>query len=124
MAGPDLDPELKTGAPSALKSSDPFLFLKAEEFFHRFDSSGSKTRQPSSISYFDEDQRSKNGLENPVCRYGAIFRFDTGALLLIQFVRPKLWRLRFEQVNKEAADFKDYNTFVSIYSLYLSGLTL
>jgi hypothetical protein len=50
-----------------------------------------------------------DGKENPVCSHGAVFRFNDDSLLLIQFMRPRVWRIRFDPSNKSSSDFTDYN---------------
>ncbi|KAI9729368.1 MAG: hypothetical protein M1834_006892 [Cirrosporium novae-zelandiae] len=92
------------------KYADKYLFKKAEHFFQDLDNSGSGTQRPSIISYSDADQLDQNGMLSPVCSHGRVFRLNDGALILIQFIRPKVWRLQFNEENKKGADFTDYNT--------------
>ncbi|KAH7025658.1 alpha-1,4-glucan lyase [Microdochium trichocladiopsis] len=99
------------GTLEQIKLRDPYIFKKADDFFSLdVDGPGSSMKQPRSISYVDNDQQLSNGQQNPVCRHGRIFRFDDNSLLLIQFLRPKVWRVRFSPKNKSPQDFTDYNT--------------
>jgi hypothetical protein len=89
---------------------DPFIFKPAENFFDEVDNVGSGTKQPSRVTYRDSDQLLANGQPNPACSHGRVFRFDDDSLLLLQFLRPKVWRVRFDPANKSGADFTDYNS--------------
>ncbi|TKX18260.1 glycosyl hydrolases family 31 protein [Elsinoe australis] len=89
---------------------DPYTFQKAEDFFSDFDAPAqSWVKQPTSISYTKQDNYDKNKLLD-VCYRGRIFRFDTGGLLLIQFLRPRVWRIRFNEKHIDSSFFTDYNT--------------
>lgn len=94
-----------------VKSRDPYTFKKSEEVFAYLDSNNhGETRHPSSISCHESDQKLKDNTPNPVCSHGRIFRLDDDSLLLIQFMRPKVWRIRFDPSNHVGDDFTDYNT--------------
>ncbi|KAF4556602.1 putative glycosyl hydrolases family 31 protein 6 [Elsinoe fawcettii] len=94
----------------AVKYRDPYTFQKAEDFFSDFDVPASPwVKQPTSITYSKQDNYQKNKL-NDVCYRGRIFRFDTGGLLLVQFLRPRVWRLRFNEKHQDGSAFTDFNT--------------
>lgn len=93
-----------------VKSRDPYSFKKSEDFFLDFDNDKHGTRRPSSISYRESDQLLKDKTPNPVSSHGRIFRLDDDSLLLVQFMRPKVWRIRFDPRNNAGSDFTDYNT--------------
>ncbi|PNS21179.1 hypothetical protein CAC42_3517 [Sphaceloma murrayae] len=94
----------------AVKYEDPIAFKKAEDFFADFDCPAKPwVKTPVSISYNKQDNYSKNELLD-VCYRGRIFRFDTGGLLLIQFLRPRVWRIRFNEKHIDSSMFTDYNT--------------
>jgi hypothetical protein len=97
---------------NSVKLRDPYLFIKADDFFRRLDDVASGTRQPASISLRDEDQLLIDGSKSPVTYRGRIFRFNDDTLLLIQFMRPKVWRIRFSPWNRKGSDFSDYNRCV------------
>lgn len=104
MADPDVNAK-------EVKLRDHYIFRKADDFFgNEIDGQGSGVKQPKSISYQEADQRLANGSPNPACSHGRVFRFNDGSLLLVQLLRPKVWRIRFDPVNKTGADFTDYNT--------------
>ncbi|KAK7934903.1 glycoside hydrolase family 31 protein [Apiospora marii] len=95
------------------KSRDPFTFTPADDFFPDVVSGNSQTHQPNSLEYHAEDQKGKDGKINPVCeKYGRIFRFDDGKHLVVQFMRPRIWRIRFNPRFQGASDHSDYNTQV------------
>lgn len=95
-----------------VKGRDPYSFKKAEDFFHGLDNDEANTKQPQTVFYRESDQQLKNGEPNPVSSHGRVFRFDDDGLLLVQFMRPRVWRIRFDANNKVGADFTDYNTYV------------
>jgi len=92
------------------KLRDPYIFKPAEEFFAEIEEPNSGTKQPSKVICTDEDQLLADGRPNPACSHGRVFHFDDSALLLVQFLRPKVWRVRFDPSNKSGADFTDYNS--------------
>lgn len=90
------------------KTQDPYIFKPAEWFFKEIASG--KTKRPHSISCEEVDQQ-VNGTPLPVSSHGRIFRFnDQLGFLLIQFMRPQVWRIRFHSTNTTPSDFSDYNT--------------
>lgn len=93
-----------------VKSRDPYTFKKSEDFFRDLDNDKDNTKRPQTISYRESDQQLEDKSENPVSSHGRIFRLNDGCLLLIQFMRPKVWRIRFDATNKTGDDFTDYNT--------------
>jgi hypothetical protein len=94
----------------AIKERDPFIFQKAEHFFRDVDGLTTPVSQPASVSYLKADQLLEDGGDNPACSHGAVFRFNDDSLLLIQFMRPRVWRIRFHPGNNKGSDFSDYNT--------------
>ncbi|WQF89176.1 Putative glycoside hydrolase family 31, galactose mutarotase-like domain superfamily [Colletotrichum destructivum] len=96
---------------TATKLRDHFIFKKADDFFQdEVDGQGTGISQPSRVSFSEADQNLPDGQRNPACNYGRIFRFNDGSLLLVQFLRPRVWRIRFDPHNKEPSHFTDYNT--------------
>lgn len=96
----------------ATKLRDPYIFQKADDFFRDIDTLNSDVKQPATVSYLESDQLLSDGTKNPACSHGAVFRFDDNSLLLVQFMRPRVWRIRFDPSNKNGSDFTDYNTQV------------
>lgn len=89
------------------KNKDWYLFRPADDFF---DSLQGAVR-PTSVTYEDDDQKKSDGQDNPACSHGRVFRFnDNLGFVLIQFMRPHIWRIRFHHVNQSGAGFSDYNT--------------
>ncbi|KAF4452162.1 alpha-1,4-glucan lyase [Fusarium austroafricanum] len=94
-----------------VKLRDPYIFVKSDDFFQNLDSGNVKVNRPSRIAYRPEDQLLSDGkTKNPACKSGAIFRFNDDSLLLIQFLRPKVWQIRFDPNNQAGSDFSDFNT--------------
>ncbi|KAK7966875.1 glycoside hydrolase family 31 protein [Apiospora aurea] len=97
--------------PQHPKSRDPYTFQPADDFFPGVVGGQSQTHQPNSVEFHAEDQKGKDGKTNPVCeKYGRIFRFDDGKHMVVQFIRPRIWRIRFNPRFQEASDYSDYNT--------------
>jgi hypothetical protein len=94
----------------ATKLRDPFIFVKADDFFKDIDVSANKVKRPATISYRAGDQSLDDSSKNPACSHGRIFRFNDDSLLLIQFMRPRVWRIRFDPNNRKGSDFTDFNT--------------
>ena len=92
------------------KLRDPYIFKKAEDFFHDIDSPGSGLKQPTKLSYKEDDQLLSDKKRNPATSHGRIFRFNDGSLILIQFMRPRVWRIRFDQRAKSGDDYSDFNS--------------
>lgn len=93
---------------AAVKNRDPFIFKTAEEFFGELETN-SETKRPTSIR-FDVKDQTVDGKPHPACSHGAILRMNDDSLLLIQFMRPQVWRIRFHSTNKHPSDFTDFNT--------------
>ncbi|RYP05667.1 hypothetical protein DL765_009769 [Monosporascus sp. GIB2] len=94
----------------ATKARDPFIFQKADDFFRDIDGLTTGVKQPDTLSYLESDQLLEDGKDNPACSHGAVFRFNDSSLLLIQFMRPRVWRIRFDPSNTKGSDFTDFNT--------------
>lgn len=93
------------------KSRDPFTFQPADDFFADLDTAAVPTHQPASVSYHAADQASHSGSPEPVNqKYGRVFRFDDGKCMVVQFLRPRVWRIRFNPRFTKASDYSDFNT--------------
>ncbi|KAH7188137.1 glycosyl hydrolases family 31-domain-containing protein [Fusarium flagelliforme] len=93
-----------------VKIRDPYNFVKSDDFFESIDNGSTKIHRPTRISYSESDQLMSDGTKNPACSHGRVFRFNDNSLLLIQFVRPKVWQIRFDPHNEKGEDFTDFNT--------------
>lgn len=90
---------------------DPYVFRKAEDFFNDIDDTGALgLKQPNKISYQDDDQLLPDNKANPATSHGRIFRFNDGALILIQFMRPRVWRIRFDPKASSGSQYSDFNS--------------
>lgn len=104
-----------------IKDRDPYTFIPADEFFNHFDNDlfDSCIRQPERASFDEADQPKiqSNGEARNVFQYGRIFRLheplegepDEESLLLIEFIRPQVWRIRFNPATASKCSFKDEN---------------
>ena len=92
------------------KLRDPYIFKKAEDFFQDIDNTGSGLRQPSKVSYKEDDQLLPDKKTNPATSHGRIFRFNDGSLILIQFLRPRVWKIRFDPKATSGNQYSDFNS--------------
>ncbi|KAK5991737.1 Alpha-glucosidase 2-like protein [Cladobotryum mycophilum] len=111
-----------------IKNADPYAFIKADDFFNYFDTNVFDTciRQPETISFHEEDQPKIEigGQAKEVFRRGKIFRLHEmlddelvdQSFLLIEFIRPRVWRIRFNPAAKGQCSFKDDNSCAIVYS--------
>lgn len=91
---------------------DPYTFIRAEDFFNdQLDNATlGKFNTPVTVTVVE----SKPG--DNLCDTGALFRFDAGRtntedkFVLIQFVRPQMWRIRFDGEAKNPQDYNNDNT--------------
>ncbi|KAL6832031.1 glycoside hydrolase family 31 protein [Trichoderma camerunense] len=106
-----------------IKNRDPYTFIRADDFFDYFDTNLFDTgiKQPESVSHHDEDQPQKDG--KAIFGRGKVFRLhealddqsDDQSFLLIEFIRPRVWRIRFDPIAKSQPTFKDENSRAIMY---------
>ncbi|KAH8895231.1 hypothetical protein GQ53DRAFT_855393 [Thozetella sp. PMI_491] len=112
--------------PVGIKLRDPFIFKRAEEFYSDIDTLDTEVIHPSVAYYDHSDQVLPSGEKNPTCGHGAIFRLKQNGkadvFLLIQFMRPKVWRIRCDPSNTSPTDFTDYNTRRTVVKDTLTSL--
>lgn len=104
------DKTWETGDGDHPKHRDPYRFIPADDFFESLSNPASGTKQPDSIAFDPEDQLDVNRKPNKACDHGRIFRLNTGGVLLIQFMRPLVWRIRFNPHYAAGHQFTDFNT--------------
>lgn len=88
---------------------DPLRFCKAEEFFEASRSSGWKnpTTIVSASKYTPKDIQEKEHW------HGVVLTFDDNTLCVVQFIRPTLWRLRYDPSVTDVNDYGDVNRLVN-----------
>ncbi|KAF8439197.1 glycosyl hydrolases family 31-domain-containing protein [Terfezia claveryi] len=88
---------------------DGHTFILPEDFFAEKNLSSFTSPDTCSFNPSDNDPRVV-----PAVTTGAIFRLCShpgpGALLLVQFVRPNVWRIRFDPTKKTANEYTDFNS--------------
>ena len=103
----NMPPTKKPDQVGDAKYRDHYIFLEAGEFFNDF---AKEAHVPESIAYYDTDQYDDEpSALKPSYKHGRIFRFDDGKLLHVQFIRPRVWRIRFG-AHFTKNDYTDYNT--------------
>lgn len=88
------------------KHRDPYRFIPADDFFESF----SGKHQPTSVTCKPEDQVTEDKTRNAACHNGRIFRFNNDTLMLIQFIRPLVWRIQFHSKHRKGSEFIDWNS--------------
>lgn len=95
--------------PEDIKKEDPYIFKTADDFFRDLDETSPPAYRPRRVSYNENDQLLNNKW-NPVSNYGRIFRLNGKSYFLLQFMRPKVWRIQFDPQYTTPDSFSDYNT--------------
>ncbi|KAL7276242.1 hypothetical protein RUND412_000778 [Rhizina undulata] len=85
---------------------DSYTFTKAEDFY------GSLYRgefnNPNKVTYEASDN--VFDAKNPILRAGVVFRLEDQTLLLLQFIRPKVFKITFEAQYLTASEYHDFNS--------------
>ncbi|KAG8792972.1 hypothetical protein FRC12_004341 [Ceratobasidium sp. 428] len=72
------------------KDLDPYSYITAEEFFERLDANaGNEFQRIESVQLHEESTT------HPICHHGGAFQTNNNKILIIDFVRPTSFRLRF-----------------------------
>ncbi|KAK0653238.1 Alpha-glucosidase 2 [Lasiodiplodia hormozganensis] len=88
------------------KHYDPYRFVPADDFFENF----TAKCQPNCVTYKPDDQLTEEKTRNPASSHGRIFRLNDDAVLLVQFIRPLVWRIQFNPSYRRGSDFTEWNT--------------
>lgn len=88
------------------KHHDPYRFVPADDFFENF----TAKCQPNCVTYRPDDQLTEEKTRNPASSHGRIFRLNDDAVLLVQFIRPLVWRIQFNPGYRRGSDFTEWNT--------------
>lgn len=88
---------------------DSHNFILPEQFFESVNRGEFTSAQ--SISYSATD----NASNNVVIKTGVLLRINSNdashkPLLLLQFIRPLVWRIRFDPENTKPEQYHDYNS--------------
>ena len=94
---------------------DPYTFLRADDFFTQHLDAGAlgSFKNPGTVAL---QQGPKPKDNKCLTQTGALFRFDPTSsdtpakYLLIQFIRPQMWRLRFNPQAEKAEDYNNENS--------------
>lgn len=92
---------------------DGHTFILPEDFFAEKNLRSFNSPDTCGFNPSDNDPRVV-----PAATTGAIFRLcchpGPGTLLLIQFVRPSVWRIRFDPTKRTAIEYTDFNSRIVI----------
>lgn len=91
------------------KLDDPYRFVDVESFFTELDSPNPTVpkydRIENVVRYHAESKEQENTVH-----HGAAFRDDNKKILLIQFVRPTLFRIQFNPKYTSLDNYSDKNS--------------
>ena len=83
---------------------DPLNFVTAEQFFHQGKSWGG----PSSIASIN--RIAPDTVKSVKHWRGVNVTFDDHTIAVIQFIRPTLFRVRYDPVVRDANDYEDFSS--------------
>ena len=81
--------------------NDPFTFIKAETYFERASDWGGPTRLESI------NDKPPSTAPEPTFWHGANLKFDDGTLAVVQFIRPTLFRVRYDPTVTDQEGYDD-----------------
>lgn len=86
--------------------SNPLNFCKAEEFFQELPKWTGPTQVTSVSEVPPADTESKENY------HGVTLTFNDGTMAVVQFIRPTVWRVRYDPAVKNANEYSDLNRSV------------
>lgn len=86
--------------------NDPINFCTAEEYFKEIPNWGGPTKVVSASTTPPADIKDKAGW------HGVNLTFDDGTVCVIQYVRPTLWRVRYDAAVRDSSEYSDLNRLV------------
>lgn len=83
---------------------DPLNFVTAEQYFQQGKAWGGPTKITSINTTPPDTVKSVNHW------HGVNVTFDDGTIAVIQFIRPTLFRVRYDPVVRNANDYEDFSS--------------
>lgn len=83
--------------------NDPLNFCTAEDYFKEAPGWGGPTRINSILETPPADIKVKSSW------HGVTLKFNDNTLCVVQYIRPTLWRVRYDPVVKDANEYSDVN---------------
>ncbi|KAG8683103.1 hypothetical protein FRC08_014527, partial [Ceratobasidium sp. 394] len=90
------------------KENDVYRYVKAQDFFADLDSdAGSRNyTRIENVQLYKE----QNKAEQSLTHHGRAFKDDNGKIFLVEFIRPTMFRLRFNPEYTALTDYSDSNS--------------
>ncbi|KAG9127671.1 hypothetical protein FRC07_011055 [Ceratobasidium sp. 392] len=90
------------------KENDIYRYVKAEDFFSDLDSDTGcrKYTRIRNVELVEE----QNDAERAITHHGKAFRDDSGKIFIVEFIRPTVFRLRFNPEYGALTDYVDNNS--------------
>lgn len=88
-------------------SEDPVNFIPAESFFQPFQQPSQSIKVPKTIR---SAKSSTSRDPSEPLRYAAQLELDDGTFVLVQFVMPTVWRIRYDPTITVENGYSDANT--------------
>lgn len=88
--------------------SNPLNFCKAEEFFQGLPD----WKGPTQIASISEAPPAD--IESKENWHGVTLTFDDATMCVVQFIRPTVWRVRYDPAVKDANEYSDLNRLVTV----------
>ncbi|QRV90305.1 glycoside hydrolase family 31 protein [Ceratobasidium sp. AG-Ba] len=94
------------------KQADPYSYVKAEDFFNNLDSQegGSRFRRVERVELHPDQFGPEGEVTHPACHHGRAFHTNGNKILLIDFVRPTAFRIRFSPKCGSLDSYLDNNS--------------
>ncbi|KAH0607116.1 uncharacterized protein H6S33_003104 [Morchella sextelata] len=97
---------------------DPLNFIRAEDFF----ASAQRFTGPTKIKKVQISSNPRRPTDPIILERGIALLFDDRTICVIQFIRPTLWRVRYDPTVKSLNGYRDENTRTIVQD-YMSRLT-
>lgn len=93
------------------KHDDPYRYVKARDLFSDLDSGRLKCDRVENVKLHPDQFDANGNIAYAACSHGRAFLDeDKGKIFLIQFVRPTVFRIRFNPEHKSLDEYSDRNS--------------
>ena len=92
------------------KQDDPYRYVKAEDFFGDLDAGRLNCNRVENVQQHPDQFDSEGNVTHEACGHGRAFVDDHGKIIIIQFVRPTVFRIRFRPEYESLGKWSDRNS--------------
>ncbi|CCO37447.1 hypothetical protein BN14_11603 [Rhizoctonia solani AG-1 IB] len=94
------------------KQSDPYRYVKAEDFFSDLDSEDGRPQwaRVENVELLPNQFDAQGNIKNKTCDHGLAFQDSNNKIFLIQFIRPTVFRVRFNPRYASAEQYSIWNS--------------